>query len=289
MKAKRITIIDDDFSMAEMLREHLKDRGHRVILYKTPEAACSALDRIATSDIVVIDAAMKTPPGLRKVGMRGALGTGFTIARELIARKRTIRIIVWSNLGPEHFQHELAEHPEFAFVCKSGLTSQAEISRRFDQLLTKSRKAAIRTFLVHGHDRVNMLELKNYLQNKLRVPQPIILHEQEDLGRTIIEKFEESAAGVDLVFVLLTPDDPPAGSARTNRAKRRARQNVIFEMGYFLGALGRRSGRVLLLHKGPIELPTDISGIVYIDISHGIEAAGERIRRELSHVLGQAL
>ena len=63
--------------------------------------------------------------------------------------------------------------------------------------------------------------------------------------------------------------------------KRRARQNVIFELGFFLGKLGRESGKILLLHKGPVEIPSDINGIEYIDISNGIESAGERIRKEL--------
>jgi len=68
----------------------------------------------------------------------------------------------------------------------------------------------------------------------------------------------------------------------SNNQKRRARQNVIFELGFFYGQLGRHSGRILVLHKGPVEIPTDISGIIWIDISNGIETAGEIIRKELS-------
>jgi predicted nucleotide-binding protein len=52
-------------------------------------------------------------------------------------------------------------------------------------------------------------------------------------------------------------------------------------LGYFLGAMRRHSGRVVLLHKGQLELPSDLAGVVYIDIAHGIEAAGENIRREI--------
>ena len=63
--------------------------------------------------------------------------------------------------------------------------------------------------------------------------------------------------------------------------KRRARQNVILELGFFLGTLGRRSGRVFLLYKGPLELPSDLGGVVYIDISKGIEAVSDQIRREI--------
>ena len=82
--------------------------------------------------------------------------------------------------------------------------------------------------------------------------------------------------------MLLTPDDPSAALSDPDAAKRRARQNVIFELGFFLGQLGRRSGRVFLLHKGSLDLPSDISGLIYINIDHGVDAAGEQIRRELN-------
>jgi predicted nucleotide-binding protein len=106
------------------------------------------------------------------------------------------------------------------------------------------------------------------------------------MGRTLIEKFEDYAALSSIVFVLLTPDDMVAKGEDSNEQKRRSRQNVIFEMGYFLGMLGRRSGRVLLLYQGPLEIPSDLSGIIYINISQGVEAAGEEIRREIKHVTG---
>ena len=138
-----------------------------------------------------------------------------------------------------------------------------------------------RAFIVHGHDQTAKLALKNYLQNVVGLPEPIILHERPSMGRTIVEKFEEEAANVDLVLVLLTPDDRGASTTDSDDLKRRARQNVVFELGYFLGYFGRRSGKVILLHSGPLELPSDIAGLIYIDISNGIEAAGEDIRREV--------
>jgi predicted nucleotide-binding protein len=146
-------------------------------------------------------------------------------------------------------------------------------------------QAGLNAFIVHGHDDAAKLEVKNYLQNSLHIPEPIILHEQPNLGRTIIEKFEGYAQDVQLAFIILTPDDKSSSSDSTNEEKRCARQNVILELGYFLGTLGRSSGRIILLFKGPLELPSDIQGLIYIDISHGIEAAGEQIRRELKDVL----
>ena len=90
-----------------------------------------------------------------------------------------------------------------------------------------------------------------------------------------------------MVFVLLTPDDKTAPSTASDDVKRRARQNVIFELGYFFAKLQRAGSRVILLTRGEVELPSDISGILYIDISRGIEAAGEVLRAELGSWLRQ--
>ena len=133
-------------------------------------------------------------------------------------------------------------------------------------------------FIVHGHNNEAVLELSQLLQNSLGLGEPTILRDQPQAGRTIIEKFEEYALDSDLVFVLLTPDDIVES---LNIDARRSRQNVIFELGFFYGLLGRRSGRVILLHKGAVELPTDISGIVYIPIDNGVKAASEDLRTEL--------
>jgi predicted nucleotide-binding protein len=147
-----------------------------------------------------------------------------------------------------------------------------------------SSQRKLRIFIVHGHDDKTKYELKNFIQNSLKLGEPIILHEQPSLGRTVIEKLEDQADDVDIVFVLLTPDDVGCAASTPESIKRRARQNVIFELGYFLGKLERTGGRVLLLYKGNLDLPSDISGLIYIDITNGIEAAGENIRRELVDV-----
>ena len=85
---------------------------------------------------------------------------------------------------------------------------------------------------------------------------------------------------MDWVFVLISPDDK-AFDPKTNDEKRRARQNVIFELGFFYGLLGRYEGRVIVLKKGEVELPSDIHGVVWIDIDKGIRACGEAIRKEV--------
>jgi predicted nucleotide-binding protein len=123
----------------------------------------------------------------------------------------------------------------------------------------RARQQSKDIFIVHGHDDAAKHEVARFLE-KLNL-HPIILHEKADKGRTIIEKLEAHA---DVVFavVLLTPDDlgyptdkPPS------EAKPRARQNVVLELGFFLGKMGR--ARVCALLKGDVELPSDYDGVLY--------------------------
>jgi hypothetical protein len=120
-----------------------------------------------------------------------------------------------------------------------------------------------KVFIVHGHDEAAMHSLARFLE-RLGL-EAIILAEQPNMGRTIIEKFEASAGEVGFAVVLMTPDD--VGGADGQEQTKRARQNVLFELGYFSGKLGR--GRVCLLRKGNVEIPSDLFGVLYTDMDAG--------------------
>jgi predicted nucleotide-binding protein len=120
-----------------------------------------------------------------------------------------------------------------------------------------------KVFIVHGHDEALKQEVARFL-DKLKL-EAIILAEQVSQGRTIIEKFEAHAEEVAFALVLLTPDDLGASASAPDALKPRARQNVILELGYFIGKLGRV--RVCALHKGNVELPSDIHGVIYTPVS----------------------
>ncbi len=143
--------------------------------------------------------------------------------------------------------------------------------------MRKNRKV----FLIHGHDSSAKYELKDFLAS-IRC-EPILLSEQDDLGMTIIEKFEHYASKCAFAFALLTPDDKQA-SDLVGTAKWRARQNVILEMGWFMHKLGR--SKVVLLHKGQVELPSDLLGVLYLPFKKSIFEVSEKIRQRLS---GQGL
>jgi len=117
-----------------------------------------------------------------------------------------------------------------------------------------------RVFLVHGHD-VAAKESVARLCQKLGI-EVVILHEKPDEGRTIIEKFE-AHSDVAFAIVLLTPDDYGA-SASAPSGRPRARQNVLLEMGFFIGKLGRR--RVCVLYGPGVEIPSDYSGVLYVPL-----------------------
>jgi predicted nucleotide-binding protein len=151
-------------------------------------------------------------------------------------------------------------------------------------------------FIVHGHDDISKLELARML-GKLGF-NPIILSEQADKGRTIIEKLEEETIDVGYAFVILTPDDIAASANEYKKVelalmskeavkhsfemasmKYRARQNVILELGYFVGKIGR--GKVCCLYKGDVELPSDIHGVLFKKFDKSVEECYKGIIEEL--------
>ena len=116
-------------------------------------------------------------------------------------------------------------------------------------------------FIVHGHDSEAKEKVARFCEKLGLVA--VILHERPTAGQTLIEKLEEYA-NVSYAVVLLTPDDIGASADNPKAFLNRARQNVVFELGYFVGRIGR--SRVVALHKHDVEIPSDFSGVVYIKL-----------------------
>lgn len=140
-------------------------------------------------------------------------------------------------------------------------------------LPARTGPAARKIFIVHGHDEGAREAVARYVE-RLKF-EPIILHEQASRGRTVIEKIE-AHSDVGFAVVLLTPDD--FGGLKGEQPKDRARQNVVLELGYFVGKLGR--SRVCALKRGDIDVPSDFGGVVYVTFD---ESGGwrETLGREL--------
>ena len=161
------------------------------------------------------------------------------------------------NSGNGYVLHNNFNSIRSAYIVLANIIKNDMARKDINKSIDKKK-----VFVVHGHNEAVKEKVARFLEH-LKLS-PVILHEQVDGGRTIIEKFEANAENVDFAVVLLTADDK--GKANNGKSyNSRARQNVIFEMGYFVGKLSR--GHVFLLLEAGVEEPSDLEGIVYTSLS----------------------
>lgn len=179
------------------------------------------------------------------------------------------------------------ERAKKTFIKALEMTLQAVTEDSFGELRTSTSNATSpslsnKVFIVHGHDHGLKTDIERFI-HQIGL-EPIVLHRQADKGLTIIEKFEEHS-DVGYAFILLTPDevaytiDQETVDDGVRIKERRARPNVIFEFGYFVGKLGRN--RVCCIYKEGVELPSDLSGLIYKKVADTIETQAFSIIREL--------
>jgi predicted nucleotide-binding protein len=129
----------------------------------------------------------------------------------------------------------------------------------------RTRRSGI--FIVHGHDH----DARNDLAQFLRALglNPIVLDQEPNEGNTVIEKFERQTRRASVAIGLLTRDDVGYPKGLPEKATPRARQNVVFELGFFIGKLGRR--KVIAIRDHDVEIPSDYQGVVYIIRDAGVD------------------
>lgn len=160
----------------------------------------------------------------------------------------------------------MTSNTDFSKKCKEGLLAtrlifQSYLDEMDENNITTNAEERPSTynkiFIVHGHDGELKHSVARIVENQ--GIEAIILSEKANQGRTIIEKFE-NYSDVDGAICLFTSDD--IGRAKKESAdSSRARQNVVLETGYFMGKLGRN--RIVILADDGIDIPSDLSGIVY--------------------------
>jgi predicted nucleotide-binding protein len=155
-------------------------------------------------------------------------------------------------------------------------------------------------FIIHGKDRIQPLLLNKFL-NKHKID-AIIFDDLTDKGKTIMEQIEQIRNNVSFAFAILTPDDlgcakediekitsglkPPAKEALNKVLEilqRRTRQNVLFELGLFIGALGRENV-CFLKQKSINDLPSDLDGVLCKYFDKTVEESFDELRDELQIV-----
>lgn len=205
---------------------------------------------------------------------------------QVLMLDRANAVVVLGN-GPDKFRLALS-----LYIGALKATLDTLEDDTFDEVLG-AKSAAVpakpnatassnKVFIVHGHDEQAKTELE-VLLTEMGL-QPVVLHRQADGGQTLIEKFEKHA-DVGYAFILLTPDEiayvvSEEAKADGDRKKEyRARPNVIFEFGYFVGRLGR--ARTCCLYRSPVVVPSDLSGLIYKPFNKSIEEVAYAITKEL--------
>ena len=273
----RILFVEDDPYFANLYASELRDEGYEVIEASNVDSALF-LARSCDFEVVILDVMLDPGKFFNIIETQGGHKTGIALARELRDRMPDAKILALTNSLDADVEEWFTTDELFAFARKSTVGPQKLV--RLVKDLIEERKSP-RVFVVHGRDSDALCELKAFLSRIMPDTVPIILAEQPSRGKTLIEKFEHYAGDVDLVFVLATADDIGRIARPRSQGKPRARQNVVFELGFFHGALKRTAGHVILLYERGVELPSDIEGVVYVDISNGIRSAEDAIRREL--------
>jgi Predicted nucleotide-binding protein containing TIR-like domain len=177
------------------------------------------------------------PVSIAAVGVRGRVGgPNLTFRRYLDqGKRRSIALLQQAIRGLEERAAELnsvGEETTFEEPASSGPLPR-------------------RVFVVHGHDGEPREAVARFLERMGF--EAIILHERPNKGRALITKLREEAEGVGFAVVLMTPDDE--GAKAGGEPQPRARQNVIFELGFFIGAIG--PARVAAVVVGDVERPSD--------------------------------
>ena len=181
------------------------------------------------------------------------------------------------QVGHDNLPNSIVDQTLMASAPMSGMDFFKTVLETSLEKSAASKENKRKAFIVHGHDEGAHESVARFLE-RLGL-EAVILHEQANQGRTIIEKVE-AHGDVGFAVVLLTPDDE--GAKKGELPKPRARQNVIMELGYFVGLLGRK--HVCALTRGDIEIPSDFGGVVY----EQFDAAGgwkQALGREL-HAAG---
>jgi len=177
---------------------------------------------------------------------------------------RFVGAIVPRNATLDWLVHDFRKNMKIKLTRLEAILERLELIpelQSLDIVSDKLQSLGRDVFIVHGHDSMTKESVARFVE-KLDL-RAIILHEQPNEGKTIIEKFEDYS-NVGFAIVILTPDDVGAPQNKANEQKPRARQNVIFELGYFVGKIGRN--RVCALYKEDVDMPSDYNGVLYVPL-----------------------
>lgn len=258
-----ILLIDDENNFSQKLIELLFEKGHFTIYFDKVIDAYDYIYSERNYDIAIID--LMLPPEFKDEGLYL-----LEKIRELYSELPIIMISQkndkMTSIVDRAFSIGINK-----FLDKNDSMFWIDISNTIKEI---EKKMNNKVFISHGHNELLKFKLKDFVQNQLnRVP--LILSEMPNNGLTVVEKLENASILCNVAIVLLTKDD------ETKDGGKRARQNVIHEIGFFQGKYGRN--KVILLCEQGVEIFSNISGILRIEFSEDhFEEIYNDLRRELN-------
>jgi len=256
-----ILFADNDPDFLTTRKEFLEQAGYSVITASDPVEARQKLE-IGGIDLAILDIRLKDDDDDRDT-------SGLMLAKKIA---REVPKIILTNFPTFDYVRD-ALRPQLDgspvaidFLSKvEGVTALlTTVEDVLKTVIIRKAKALplSKVFIVHGHDTETLEQIREFLLG-IEI-KPIILFEEADQGDTIIEKLERCCREADFAIVLFTPDDFGYSKENLTEVRPRARQNVIFELGFMVARLGRRRVRVLYQHG--VEIPTDFMGVLYVEM-----------------------
>jgi CheY-like chemotaxis protein len=295
--APKILWIDDIPDQVEELAEQIRDAGYEVTLVDSiTEGAALIADTPNQYLAVIVDLLMPGEsflvPGSKGPEMletKYGLNTGIVFGRWLIRHWPDLKVIgVSVKEDRDDQQIEWFKKSGAGYFDKYSLyTSSRALLLLLNRLAAEAKpsRPTLQTFIVHGRAETAKNDLSKLLQTRLRLPEPTILHEQPGHGMPSPESSPKTADVCRLVFALFTRADfPPAPSAWPEEQTKQLLQ-IFFETGFWASQCQETKGRLIILHEGLTAIPTELPGVVLIDISSGLEAAYEEINRTVAPYL----
>jgi CheY-like chemotaxis protein len=254
MRKWKILLVDDEAWYRDAVQLRLEQEGYEVLV---AESAAEARGKLATPglDLAILDLRLNDNDPQDYDGLEIAASEAPGIPKIVMTKHTNVEIeTFFSILGRRGMP---PEPPVFKQGENGGL----------DKLLLRVKSKLVpRVFIAHGHDR----EWRDRVRDRVRQMGlvPVILADAPAGGDTVIEQLERAAERVHFAVVLLTGCDQGYPTGKPEKLKLRARQNVIFELGWFVAALGR--SRVVALCEPEVEIPSNFLGVRYFDLDpHG--------------------
>ena len=206
---------------------------------------------------------------------RQTRGAGFSLFGKDAAITKNLDSLIKEATQPGLSLSQFTERLIDAEILLDHLSKVADSSLSCQISTTARIPSTKNVFIIHGHDELNTRRLTQLLQNHFNL-NPIAMLSKPGMSRPLIEKFEDEAQSCAFAFGLFTPDDEIINAA--NRYQQ-ARPNVIYEVGWFIGRLGKH--RVTLLLKHGTNIHSDLDGVSRIPFSDNVEDKYLDIQKEL--------